>query len=443
MNPISVSELLAYTKKVLKTDYMLNHVLIKGELSEIKTASSGHVYFTIKDDKARMDCIMYRDDAEASDMDFQVGMEVEMNGSVAIYAPSGRLQFVAKTMVLTGEGALYKLFLKLKDLLSKEGLFDMDKKMALPEMPKTVGVVTSTAGAALHDFLQVAANRNPAVSVIVSPTLVQGEGAGASIARAFKRLDARDDVDVILITRGGGSMEDLFCFNDETLIRTLAERRHPVVSAVGHEVDTTLCDYVADVRAATPTHGAEIIVSPREEILSASRARLQVMEHAIALSLHEARRRNDVLGHRLHQTVSMEAILNKRLAQKAVKERMDFRMKEAVNRHVQSLNRYGIRIKAVNLPARAARDEETLALMKQRLVREAAQAVKNAQRDLAELDNRMKTMGKERVKPRVRVQNRYIRSASEVEVGDVLRVDLLDGSIAARVLSIERNGHEL
>lgn len=443
MNPISVSELLAYTKKVLKTDYMLNHVLIKGELSEIKTASSGHVYFTIKDDKARMDCIMYRDDAEASDMDFQVGMEVEMNGSVAIYAPSGRLQFVAKTMELTGEGALYKLFLKLKDLLSKEGLFDMDKKMALPEMPKTVGVVTSTAGAALHDFLQVAANRNPAVSVIVSPTLVQGEGAGASIARAFKRLDARDDVDVILITRGGGSMEDLFCFNDETLIRTLAERRHLVVSAVGHEVDTTLCDYVADVRAATPTHGAEIIVSPREEILSASKARLQVMEHAIALSLHEARRRNDVLGHRLHQTVSMEAILNKRLAQKAVKERMDFRMKEAVNRHVQSLNRYGIRIKAVNLPARAARDEENLALMKQRMVRQSALAVKNARRDLAELDNRMKTMGKERVKPRVRVQNRYIRSASEVDVGDVLKVDLLDGSIAARVLSIERNGHEL
>ena len=443
MNPISVSELLAYTKKVLKTDYMLNHVLIKGELSEIKTASSGHVYFTIKDDKARMDCIMYRDDAEASDMDFQVGMEVEMNGSVAIYAPSGRLQFVAKTMELTGEGALYKLFLKLKDLLSKGGLFDMDKKMALPEMPKTVGVVTSTAGAALHDFLQVAANRNPAVSVIVSPTLVQGEGAGASIARAFKRLDGRDDVDVILITRGGGSMEDLFCFNDETLIRTLAERRHPVVSAVGHEVDTTLCDYVADVRAATPTHGAEIIVSPREEILSASKARLQVMEHAIALSLHEARRRNDVLGHRLHQTVSMEAILNKRLAQKAVKERMDFRMKEAMNRHVQSLNRYGIRLKAVNLPARAARDEETLALMKQRMVRQSALAVKNARRDLAELDNRMKTMGKERVKPRVRVQNRYIRSASEVDVGDVLKVDLLDGSIAARVLSIERNGHEL
>ncbi|WP_215507574.1 exodeoxyribonuclease VII large subunit [Peptoniphilus sp. EMRHCC_23] len=443
MNPISVSELLAYTKKVLKTDYMLNHVLIKGELSEIKTASSGHMYFTIKDDKARMDCIMYRDDAEASDMDFQVGMEVEMNGSVAIYAPSGRLQFVAKTMELTGEGALYKLFLKLKDLLSKEGLFDMDKKVALPEMPKTVGVVTSTAGAALHDFLQVAANRNPAVSVIVSPTLVQGEGAGASIARAFKRLDARDDVDVILITRGGGSMEDLFCFNDETLIRTLAERRHPVVSAVGHEVDTTLCDYVADVRAATPTHGAEIIVSPREEILSTSRGRLQVMEHAIALSLHEARRRNDVLGHRLHQTVSMEAILNKRLAQKAVKERMDFRMKEAVNRHVQSLNRYGIRIKAVNLPARAARDAESLALMKQRMVRQSALAVKNARRDLAELDNRMKTMGKERVKPRVRVQNRYIRSATEVDVGDVLKVDLLDGSIAARVLSIERNGHEL
>lgn len=443
MNPISVSELLAYTKKVLKTDYMLNHVLIKGELSEIKTAASGHVYFTIKDDKARMDCIMYRDNAEALDMEFNVGMEVEMNGSVAIYAPSGRLQFVAKTMELTGEGALYKLFLKLKDLLSKEGLFDMEKKMPLPEKPQTVGIVTSTAGAALHDFLQVAANRNPAVSVIVSPTLVQGEGAGASIARAFKRLDAREDVDVILITRGGGSMEDLFCFNDETLIRTLAERRHPVVSAVGHEVDTTLCDYVADVRAATPTHGAEIIVSPKEDILSASRAGLRAMEHAIALNLHEARRQKDALGHRLNQAVSMEAILNKRLAQKAVKERMDFRMKEVLNLYVQSLKSHGIRMKAVNLPVRARREKEQLDGLKQRMVRESAQAVNDAQRDLAELTNRMKAMGKERVKPRVRVCDRYIRSAAEVEVGDVLNVDLLDGSIEARVLSIERNGHEL
>lgn len=225
-------------------------------------------------------------------------------------------------------------------------------------------------------FLQVAANRNPAVSVIVSPTLVQGEGAGASIARAFKRLDGRDDVDVILITRGGGSIEDLFCFNDESLIRTLAERRHPVVSAVGHEVDTTLCDYVADVRAATPTHGAEIIVSPKEDILSASRARLRAMEHAIALDLHEARRRNDALGHRLHQAVSMEAILNKRLAQKAMKERMDFRMKEALNLHAQTLKGYSIRIKAVNLPARADREMEQLSSLKLRMMRQSALALK-------------------------------------------------------------------
>ena len=443
MNPISVSELLAYAKKVLKTDYMLNHVLIKGELSEIKTAASGHVYFTVKDEKARMDCIMYRDDAEALDMEFNVGMEVEMNGSVAIYAPSGRLQFIAKTMELTGEGALYKLFLKLKDLLSKEGLFDMEKKMPLPDKPQTVGVVTSTAGAALHDFLQVAANRNPAVSVIVSPTLVQGEGAGASIARAFKRLDGRDDVDVILITRGGGSMEDLFCFNDESLIRTLAERRHPVVSAVGHEVDTTLCDYVADVRAATPTHGAEIIVCPGEDILAASRTRLRTMEHAIALNLHELRRKNDDLGHRLNQAVSMEAIVNKRLTQKAVKERMDFRLKEVLNLHAQSLKSHAIRMKAVNLPARSERAAEILYTLKQRMVRQSAQAVNDAQRDLGELANRMKAMGKERVKPRVRVSDRYIRSTAEVEVGDVLKVDFFDGSIESRVLSIERNGHEL
>lgn len=319
----------------------------------------------------------------------------------------------------------------------------MEKKMPLPDKPQTVGVVTSTAGAALHDFLQVAANRNPAVSVIVSPTLVQGEGAGASIARAFKRLDGRDDVDVILITRGGGSMEDLFCFNDESLIRTLAERRHPVVSAVGHEVDTTLCDYVADVRAATPTHGAEIIVCPGEDILAASRTRLRTMEHAIALNLHELRRKNDDLGHRLNQAVSMEAIVNKRLTQKAVKERMDFRLKEVLNLHAQSLKSHAIRMKAVNLPARSERAAEILYTLKQRMVRQSAQAVNDAQRDLGELANRMKAMGKERVKPRVRVSDRYIRSTAEVEVGDVLKVDFFDGSIESRVLSIERNGHEL
>lgn len=443
MNPISVSELLAYTKKVLKTDYLLNHVLLKGELAEIKKAASGHVYFTVKDDKARMDCIMYHEDAEAMELDFQLGMEVEMMGSVAIYAPSGRLQFVAKTMELTGEGALYKLFLKLKDLLSKEGLFDMDKKMSLPEKPQTVGVVTSTAGAALHDFLQVAANRNPAVSVIVSPTLVQGEGAGESIARAFKRLDERDDVDVILITRGGGSMEDLFCFNDETLIRTLAGRRHPVVSAVGHEVDTTLCDYVADVRAATPTHGAELIVCHRDDLLAAARAQLRSMNHVLTLALNEGRRRAEGLAHRLHQTVSLDAIMTKRLAQKALKERLDFHLKQAFNLKGQALKGYGVRINAVNLQARAEREGLDLVLQNKRMARAATLAVKTARGDLKALDNRMKTLGKERAKPRIRLGNLYIRSTKEVKVDDVLSVDLLDGSIETRVLSIERNGHEL
>ncbi|MDY3119242.1 MAG: exodeoxyribonuclease VII large subunit [Peptoniphilus sp.] len=443
MNPISVSELLAYTKKVLRTDYLLNQVLMKGELAEIKEARSGHIYFTVKDASARMDCVMFKEDAKTCDDDFQVGMEVEVNGSVAIHAPSGRLQFVAKTMELTGEGALYKLFLKLKDLLTKEGLFDMDKKMPLPECPVTVGIVTSAAGAALHDFLQVAAERNPAVSVILSPTIVQGDGAGASIARAFKRLDEREDVDVILVTRGGGSMEDLFCFNDEVLIRTLAKRRHPLVSAVGHEVDTTLCDYVADVRAATPTHGAEIIVPRGDDMISEARWRLRLAERALSMEIQEVQQKVGGYYHRLKQTMSMDAIANRNFVLQAKKVRMDFQLKQALSLRRQQLRTLASRIEAVDLYACRDRESFDLSSKKKRMERSVDQSMKSARRELTILGGHVRALGRERAKPRVCLGASTIRSVGDVAIGDTLSVEFLDGRIDARILSVERNGHEL
>ena len=442
IKPISISELLDYTKKIVKSDYILRKVRVKGEIAEIATAQSGHLYFTLKDDSARLSCVMFRDDL-VDDVTQQVGMEVAIDGYVDIYSPSGRLQLIAKTMEPTGQGALYKLFLELKDLLEKEGLFDMDKKRPLPEKPLTVGMVTSTAGAAQHDFLSVAAARNPAVSVIISPSRVQGEDAGKELARAFKRLDARDDIDLIIITRGGGSMEDLFCFNDENLIRAIDKRRHPVVSAVGHEVDTTLCDFVADVRAATPTHGAEIIIPQGKDILEEAKAQLFSMENGLRHCLRDYAQAQQSLYFRLKHAISMESVAHKMELAKELKRRMVRQMEKVLEEEGREEEYLLKRIYKVPLQRRAL--EERALIQDGRLrINKALLNGFNREREWLELLKlRIKSVGESKRSPRVVKDGRGIQSIHDVEVGDNLSIALIDGTVDVSVKGITRYRDEL
>ena len=257
---------------------------IAGEISNLRPAASGHLYFTIKDDAAQVDCVMFRSRAAALEWEPADGLRVEVRALVTLYEPRGRFQLNVEAMRRAGLGPLYERFLKLKDKLAREGLFDADSKRPIPEHPMQIGVVTSLAAAALRDVLTTLRRRNPSIPVVVYPAPVQGEGAAAKLVQALASANARAECDVLLLVRGGGSIEDLWQFNEEALARAIRASAIPIVVGVGHETDFTIADFAADERAPTPTAAAEL-VSPSLEAL-----RARIAETALRISRQTARK---------------------------------------------------------------------------------------------------------------------------------------------------------
>lgn len=257
---LTVAELTAQVRRLIEQQF--NTLWVSGEVSNLRAQSSGHAYFTLKDTAAQLNCVLFRNDARGYRHLLEDGRKVLLQGELTVYEPRGQYQFVVKAVELQGVGALQLAFERLKQQLAAEGLFAPERKRPLPRFPRRVGVVTSPTGAALRDVLHVSERRDPALQFILAPCRVQGESAAGEIAAAIARLNGLADslqLDVILVTRGGGSLEDLWAFNEEAVARAIAASRLPVVSAVGHEIDFTISDFVADVRAATPSAAAEII----------------------------------------------------------------------------------------------------------------------------------------------------------------------------------------
>ena len=263
---LSVSQLLRSVRDTLERRFPL--AWVRGELSNFSRAPSGHCYFTLKDDGAQVDCVMFRSRAVALDGELRDGAQIEVRALPTLYEPRGRFQLNVEALRRAGVGPLYERFLRMKEKLEREGLFEAAAKRALPPYPSAIGVVTSLAAAALHDVLTTLARRNPAILVIVYPAPVQGEGAAARIAGALGRAAARGECDVLLLVRGGGSIEDLWPFNEEAVARAIRASRIPVVVGVGHESDFTIADFAADRRAPTPTAAAELASPSRAELLA-------------------------------------------------------------------------------------------------------------------------------------------------------------------------------
>jgi len=261
---LSVAELLRSVRDTLERRFPLSWV--RGEVSNLSRAPSGHLYFTLKDGAAQVDCVMFRSRAAALDWEPREGQQVEARALPTLYEPRGRFQLTVEGMRLAGLGPLYERFLRLKERLGAEGLFDEKKKRALPPFPGRIGVVTSLAAAALRDVLTTLARRNPAIPVVVYPVPVQGEGAAERIATMLARANRRAECDVLLLVRGGGSIEDLWQFNEEALARAIRASAIPVVVGVGHETDFTIADFAADRRAPTPTAAAELACPSRNEL---------------------------------------------------------------------------------------------------------------------------------------------------------------------------------
>ena len=277
-------------------------VTVRGELSGTTRASSGHCYFTLKDASGgagALRCAMFKRAAALSNVPLQDGLQVELRGRLAVYEARGELQMVVESMQRLGAGQLYEEFLRLRARLAAEGLFDADRKRPLPPFVRTVGVVTSLAGAALHDVVATLARRAPHVQVIVYPSLVQGADAPAALVAALAQVQRRDEVDAVLVCRGGGSLEDLWAFNDERVVRALDSLSRPVVSGVGHETDVTLVDLVADLRAATPTAAAEAVAIERAVVLDALTASAQRLRSRVEQRLQAHAQRLDTAAARL------------------------------------------------------------------------------------------------------------------------------------------------
>jgi exodeoxyribonuclease VII large subunit len=266
-NVLSVSQLTSYLRQLLESDEILQDIWVQGEISNLSQPSSGHMYFTLKDSNAAVRCVMWRNSTARLTFDPREGSAVEAHGSMSVYEVSGQVQLYVDTMRPAGEGALYQEYLRLKAKLEAEGLFDPERKRSIPQMPKTIGIVTSPTGAALQDMLNTIGRRFPIAAVVLAPTAVQGVEAPPGIVTALTRINQEVSPDVILIGRGGGSIEDLWAFNDERVVRAVAASAAPIISGVGHETDFTLTDFAADVRAPTPTAAAEIATPDQLELL--------------------------------------------------------------------------------------------------------------------------------------------------------------------------------
>ena len=264
-----VSQITAYIKELFDSDYALQDLWLEGEVSNYSRAASGHVYFTLKDEEAQIRCVMWRSQVERQAYLPQNGEAIIAHGRISVYEAGGRYQLYVDDIQPVGVGLLYLQFEALKERLAAEGLFDAERKRPLPPFPRRLGVVTSLTAAALKDIVNVLRRRYPLVEVVLSPTLVQGDEAPSQIVAAIEALNEQTDVDAIIVARGGGSLEELWAFNDERVARAIYASQVPIVTGVGHETDFTIADFVADVRAPTPSAAAEVAVPDQQELRGA------------------------------------------------------------------------------------------------------------------------------------------------------------------------------
>lgn len=289
-NVYTVKQVNAYVKNMFAQDYMLNRIYVKGEVSNCKYHTSGHIYFSLKDESGTIACVMFAGQRGGLSFRMREGQQVIVLGSISVYERDGKYQLYAKEIILDGAGLLYEKFQALKRELEEMGMFAPEYKKAVPSYIKTLGVVTAPTGAAIRDIINIARRRNPYVQIILYPALVQGEGAAASIVKGIRMLE-KNGVDVMIVGRGGGSMEDLWAFNEEAVARAVFDCEVPVISAVGHETDTTIIDYVADLRAPTPSAAAELAVYEHRALEGELTEYMRRMRRIMTQKLHMQRLR--------------------------------------------------------------------------------------------------------------------------------------------------------
>jgi len=396
---LTVSQLNEYIRRMLQLDPMLHGVRLRGEISNLKFHQTGTLFFTLKDEQAAISCVMYASDAARLQLAPFEGMRAVVTGSVGLYVKGGQMQFYANALEAQGVGVLYERLMMLKAKLAGEGLFDRERKRPLPAYPDTIGVVTSPTGAVIHDIMNVSLRRDPQTRLLLCPVRVQGVGAADEVVQAVTLLAQIDSVSVIIVARGGGSMEDLWTFNEEAVVRAVARCKKPVVSAVGHETDVTLCDLAADFRAPTPSAAAECCVPVRSETQSA----IAAMKEAL----------HDALVSQIRQKEARLTLLRTKLS-------------------------------AAEPRSRIAAEEKRLALAKKDLHAAMERAFARNENHLAQRRRELEMLSPYRVLARgyaiVTKNGLPVRSSAQLAAGDFVNMRFADGAALAQVL--DRSGTE-
>ncbi len=343
---LTVSELTAYVKNTLES--MVGRVCVAGEISGARTGPTGHLYFTMKDTGAALQCVMFKSALRKVTFAVRDGAQVEAEGAVTVYEQRGQYQLIVEKLTDAGVGDLFRRFEEMKQRLEKEGLFSRERKRPLPPLPMRIGVITSPTGAAVRDIIHVLTRRFPRLRILIYPTLVQGTGAAGQIARAIRRMNELALADVLIVGRGGGSIEDLWAFNEEAVAREIFRSRIPVVSAVGHETDFTIADFVADVRAPTPSAAAEIVTEHHAGFLQSLRDHSASLNRSIRRLLDMKRLRLRALAESraLHSPLEILRRFQQRVDDLA--GRLDSSVRETLRRHVQRFEIARTRLDGLN-----------------------------------------------------------------------------------------------
>jgi len=434
-----VSALVAQARELVERQF--GDIWVEGEISNLRPAPSGHIYFTLKDAEAQLPIVLFRRQAMLLRFRPEDGLHVLVRGSVSVYEQRGQLQFVAETMEPVGAGSLQLAFEQLKERLRAEGLFDSERKRPLPMFPRSVGIITSPTGAVIRDFLNIVNRRHSGLNVLLSPVSVQGESAAAEIEAALAELNASNLVDLIVVARGGGSLEDLAAFNSELVARAIAASRLPVVSAIGHETDFTIADFAADLRAPTPSAAAELITEAQHKIGERLATQSHRLERATRFQLLQAHQRLTHLpiGHAESRLTTLLHRLEQRLDDAL--ERLDSAVQQQLRTRQNRIAALAAGVLHYDPRQKLAHAYEHLADLRARLIRCLERLVESSSARLGSFDARLQSLSPLAVLDRgyalvLSPQGALIRSTTQINSGNQLTTRLADGSFRSRVETV-------
>ena len=439
---ISVTELNKLAKSLLENG--IPKLWIEGEISNLARPASGHIYFSLKDETSQIRCAWFKQRQLINANDISNGTKMLALGKISLYQPRGEYQFIIEKMETAGEGDLKRKYEELKQKLFNEGLFDREKKLEIPKLPKKIGVVTSPSGAAIRDVLSILKRRFPLLPIIIFPVTVQGDNAAPDIEIALKKANHRADCDVLILARGGGSLEDLWAFNEEIVARAIHESKIPIISAIGHETDTTIADFVSDIRAPTPSGAAEIVTPDQNELLKLLKTLFERIEHEINQYINSKSQSMDWLSKRLSQSSPIMTVRKQIEISGNLRKLLFNSISRNLSLHSKTVDNLKFRLNSSSPKLKIQKAISHLSEMQLKITTSTKSSVTNLNSQLTTLGKTLdslsplKTLDRGYAVARDSKTKKIISNSEKVSINSQIDIKLAKGEIAAKV--IKRKG---